>query len=168
MIFLLWFLWNYKCHDWSLKHIHDNYMGVLFCMTSINLQNIFQWKLWAIIKLLETAQTSTLPKILLALWSWSYMMLLTILEGGSKRFFLSRPRNSHKIQRRYDTVTWQSKRLWISLPSSEICMGNRWEIYFVPYLWKKGLEISQVRLVDSKVYTDVKYLFNHFQPLLRY
>ena len=52
-----------------------NIIGVSSCMTSISLQNIFQWKLSAIIKLLETTQTSShfkLPKTLLALCSCSY------------------------------------------------------------------------------------------------
>ncbi len=35
----------------------------------------------------QTSSQITLPKILLSLWSWSYTVLLTILEGESKRFF---------------------------------------------------------------------------------
>ncbi len=43
-----------------------------------------------------TSSQIILPKTLKALCSCSYTMLLTILEGGSKRFFLLfRPRNSH-------------------------------------------------------------------------
>ncbi len=46
----------------------------------------------------KTSSRFKLPKTLLALCSCSYMMLFTILEGGSKRFFLSRPTNSHKCR----------------------------------------------------------------------
>ncbi len=61
-------------------------------MASINLQNISQWKLWAIIKLLEIARTSsqiTLPKILLALYVVFVLYGASYHSGGRVEAFFS-------------------------------------------------------------------------------
>ncbi len=72
MIFLEWFLWSYKWHDWSLNTYTVN---VYYSLWQVSIFKIYSSGI------LETTQTSSqikLSQILLAMCLCSYTMLLTM------------------------------------------------------------------------------------------
>ncbi len=79
-IFMIsYFLWNYKCHDWW-----SSWWSLKYIIISIILYDKYQ----------SSSGSSAKTKLNFQIYFYLCTLLLTIPEGGSKRFFfLSNPRN---------------------------------------------------------------------------
>ncbi len=102
-------------------------------------------------RLLETAQTSsqiTLPKILLALWSWSYTVLLTILEGGSKRFFSFQAKKLTKYKYVLKASCMPSKAIYLASINTANIKQKVSESWEVSCGWDCRSSTSWIKLLE--------------------